>query len=61
MIEVRIVIDQPKPNEEKLPVVIDAITRFVYSQFPELNTNMQSPIKVSLKVVSENEHEEGIL
>jgi len=59
MIEIKIVIDKPIPDEDALSVVIDNIQDFVETQFPELKGHMNSPVRVSIKIVSENEKQEG--
>jgi hypothetical protein len=61
MIKITIIIDQPRPDKEKLPAIVDAIKRFVYLQFLDLNTRMSSPIRIFVETVSEGEGEEGIL
>jgi len=63
MIEVKIILDVPYPDEETLSTAIENIGEFVKTQFPKIRTprRMNSPVRVSIKIISEHESQEGEL
>ena len=63
MIEIKIVLDVFYPDEETLSAAIENIGEFVKTQFPAIRTRrrMNSPIRVSVKIISERESQEGEL
>jgi hypothetical protein len=61
LIKVSMFIRTQEYDVNKQALAIEHITRAVEQEFQDTFGRLDSPIKVDIKIVSEHEHQEGIL
>jgi hypothetical protein len=59
--EVRIVIETKETDDVQIAQKINHVYRFVQKLFPETKGRMNSPINVSLKILSDSELKKGYI